>query len=204
MMKTLIFSFIFIVSGVISTYANAASSISMTLEELTANADDIVVARCVDVQTRWLGKKIVTDTTIDISQQLKGDDKAQLIVTTLGGSAIHPRLKTKVNMYVPGNIRFNIDEEVLVFTKQNKAGDNQVIGLSQGKFILEHDTVSGEKLISVGQKKLTTQQNNDNPLASLFSLDAEFHTEDSRISTRKIRLSELIRDIEQHLSLAQQ
>lgn len=192
--------FALVLGLMLNSDAYSASVITMTLDDLVTSADNIVVGRCVDIQSRWQGSKIVTDATIDILQQIKGDLKTQLVITTLGGTAIHPRLKTLVNMNVPGSARFNVDDEVLVFSKENSKGNHQIVGLTQGKFDLETDSFTGEIVIPVGQKILTNETTQRDPLDALFSADTGFQSDDTKISVRTIRLNELLGQIEQRLS----
>lgn len=172
--------------------AFSASVITMPLAELTVSADDVVVARCVTQQSRWQGDKIFTDTTLEVLQTIKGEPRSHLVLTYLGGTAMHPRLNTPVSMSVPGGVQFSVGEEVLVFSKKSLSGVNQLVGLTQGKFLIETDPDTGLRVIPVGQKILTDKSSVSDELNELFSPSSNLHDEGTKIRMRKIRLDELL------------
>jgi len=183
-----------------------ASVIPMSLQALTQSADTVVVAQCADVQTRWLGSKIVTDSTLHISERIKGTGDGNLIITTLGGTAMHPRLNVPVNMSVSGGVSFTPGQEVLVFTKENRRGEHQVVGLSQGKFDISDESDSGKKFIPVGLKILTTQTEAENLDAPGWNSDEWFSPfallddPDNRLVVRDIALEEMLVRIRQYMA----
>lgn len=193
--------FLGIVAAVLFSFsANAASVIPMALDELVASADTIVVARCTDTKSYWQDNKIVTDNLLDIEQTIKGEAAADYVVTTLGGTALHPRLKAPVNMTVPGGARFDLNEEVLLFTRKNAQGIHQIVGFTQGKLTIETDEVSGKKVIPVGQKKVTNQPSDADSLDLLFSPFTVFESHQTKIQVRKIELPEMISKIEAQMA----
>lgn len=185
---------------VTSFSAYAATVITMNLGELVNVADDIVVARSADIRSRWLGNKIVTDNVFEVTERVKGSANATLTITTLGGTAMHPSLNAPINMAVPGGVVFERGEEALVFTKANALGQNQLVGLTQGKFAIETDPESGKKLIAIGQKTLTTKVVGADDLDYFFSPSAVFEPHGNTIEVRKMELNELIYQIKQLLN----
>ncbi len=178
-----------------------ASVKTMPVATLTSEADHVVVGRCVSEASRWHGDKIVTDITLEISQTLKGNASPELVITALGGTAMHPRLKTPVTMNVPGGVSFDVGEEVLVFSKTSASGLNQLVGLTQGKFLIDTDALTGEKVIPVGQKVLTDEASPTDELDALISPSAELSEAETKVRLRQMRLDELIMQIRSALSL---
>ena len=177
----------------------AASVESMELHELVEAADQIVIGRCVAVKSRWASNKIYTDNEIEITENLKGNGIKRYTVTTLGGTAVHPKLNVPITMSVPGGVQFQLDEEVILFTKKNSVGQNQVVGLNQGKFKIKTDKETGKKTIPVGIKKLQHKKG-----VAKQAIPAEPHTEteateETVITTREVELSEFIIEIKQHV-----
>lgn len=143
-----------LLSLVVVASAQAGSVQKFSLEEMVDIADKIVVGKCAHVSSRWVGNKIFTDSLIHIETSLKGNSAGEYTVTTLGGTAHHPKLNTMVTMSVSGGLEFRPGEEVVLFTKQNRLGQHQVVGLTQGKFTVETDKASGKRYVPRGLKKL--------------------------------------------------
>ncbi len=189
-----------IAAALFSFSVYAASVIPMTLNEMVTSADTIVVARCTEIKSYWQDNKIVTDNLLDVQKTIKGESIAQYIVTTLGGTAMHPRLKAPVNMAIPGGASFLAGEEVLLFTRRNERGINQIVGFTQGKLIIETDAATGQKQISVGQKVVTNQPGAADELDFLFAPFFAAKPHEARIRIRKIELSEMLEKIQAELA----
>lgn len=184
-----------LLSASFSTFA--ASVRTMPLSELTSEASDIVLGRCTTTHSRWQDDKIVTDATIDVSLTLKGDETPHMTITLLGGTAMHPRLNVPVTMNVPGGAVFKEGEEVLVFSKTSASGIHQLVGLSQGKFLVETDVMTGEKVIPVGQKKLANDVTAEEGLGALLSAEVDLHdVTGTDVHIRRLRLDELVAEIQ--------
>lgn len=152
--KTLLSILILSACQLLAMHVNAASIKEMNLSQMSRMADSIVVGRCASVQSEWRGNKIFTRATIQIEQHIKGNGNTAIEVTSLGGTAIHPTLNVPVTMSVGGGLSFKQDEEVVLFTKRNRQGMNQVIGMSLGKFEVKTDQETGIKKIPFSQKKI--------------------------------------------------
>ena len=100
----------------------------MSLAELTASADRIVVARVVGQESRWEGTRIVTDVELQVRDVAKGNVTAgeHLSVTVLGGSV------DGIGMKVIGEARFVLGEQALVFIA-GTTRDAQVVGMTLGR-----------------------------------------------------------------------
>ena len=190
-----------ILSIVFYYHSNAATVIPMELSDLVNHADRIVIARCIEKESFWRGEDIVTENTVLISQTLLGGEEFfhKYVVTTLGGTAKHPTLKVLVNMEVPGGESFKLNEEVILFTKQNQRGVHQVVGLTQGKFAIETDASSGKKVIPVGYKVLSNQGAEEQDVGFIYSPLADFSSKEERIKVRRIELVEFVNRVERLL-----
>ena len=142
----------------VSTVTFSATSEKMGLDGLVQHADRIVVGKCVNVISEWSNNKIYSRNTIEVTDSIKGDVVTSYVVTTLGGSAYHPGLKAVVTMDVSGGLIFSLNEDVILFTKQNILGQHQVVGMSQGKFNIRSEKKSGKKIIPIAEKKIYSEK----------------------------------------------
>ena len=106
---------------------------AMDLAELTASADQIVIADVISMQSTWDGGHRTIHTTIDLHVQerwkgvVPGDGRMQ--IRQLGGRV------GDIEMSVYGMPGFAPSERVLLFLRRA-----EVVGMSQGKRRLRWDT----------------------------------------------------------------
>src|SRR5215470_18503879 len=112
------------------------------LEDLVKKAHRIVVGKVSNARTYWSGdrKLILTNYTIQVDENIKGQASKTIEVTTVGGKI------GDVELYVSGMPAFENGENAVVFVEQSGAYQT-VVGLGQGKFTV----VNGEVANSVGQ-----------------------------------------------------
>ena len=117
----------------------------ISVEDLTKEADVIVIGDIKDVESRWSQGRtpINTYVTLSIENYIKGGEGQEtLTIITQGGS------KWGFTVLVEDAPDFTKNEKVLVFLK--KAGrEFSVAGWAQGKYIVENEEVrniSGEKV----------------------------------------------------------
>ena len=115
------------------------------VEDLTKEADVIVIGDIKEVESRWsLGRTTInTYVTLSVENYIKGGEGQEtLTIITQGGS------KWGFTVWVEDTAFFTKNEKVLVFLK--KAGhEYSVAGWAQGKYIVENEDVrdiSGEKV----------------------------------------------------------
>jgi hypothetical protein len=179
-----------------STWADSSQELS--LSDLTRIADRIDVARCEEMTGHWQGKNIVTDNKLLVLQNIKGAPHGQYFtLTTLGGTAAHPKLKTPVKMLVPGGAQLNLNEEFLLFSKQMPDGQYQLVAFSQGLFIVELDANTGERTIPVGYKLLTNKD--DTQANFLNAAPPLLRPQGAEIGVRNIKLEEMVARIQKLL-----
>ena len=117
----------------------------ISVEDLTKEADVIVIGDIKEVESRWsLGRTTInTYVTLSVENYIKGGEGQEtLTIITQGGS------KWGFTVWVEDTAFFTKNEKVLVFLK--KAGhEYSVAGWAQGKYIVENADVrdiSGEKV----------------------------------------------------------
>ena len=116
-----------------------------SMRDLTVASNTIVVGKVSAVESRWVGKKILTYNTISVSQVLKGAPSATFAVTTLGGRV------GAISQTVPSSPRLRVGQEVLLFTGTAQ-GHNVVVFMDQGLFAVVTD--SGKKYVLANPQAL--------------------------------------------------
>ncbi len=111
----------------------------MSLEDLTREADVILIGDIVDVQSKWglERDKIYTYSTVFVERYIKGGTgEEKLTILSEGG-----RIGT-LFIWVEDTPTFLKDEMVLVFLKKS-GKEYSVVGLSQGKYTLKNGVLTG-------------------------------------------------------------
>lgn len=142
----------FLLASVFSHPSHATTLRKLSLHELVASSDAIVVGQCEKSETVWLQKTIYTIATIRISQSAKGEDApgTAIQVYTLGGSVKEP---LPVKLLVPGAETIAVGEETLLFLEKfgDKRQFHRVVGMTQGKLPIVTDPKTGKKSVGMGQ-----------------------------------------------------
>jgi hypothetical protein len=122
-------SVIFVLILVCSGSSQATTVRRLTLDDLVAKADSIVVGRVIDARTFWTEdhKLILTSHTVEIQQCLKGGSGDAVVVTTIGGRIGGSALR------VAGMPTLEIGESA-VFFLEHSGSYTTIVGLKQGKF----------------------------------------------------------------------
>ncbi len=141
---------------------DASTVLAVPLDEMARRADQILTGRVVGVRSQVSARRtsIHTFVTIEVDQWLKGGRGGSLVtLRVLGGEAGGYRL------VVAGAPSFQLDEEVLVFTDGGAARVPTVFGLAQGKFRLETDPGTGERVLHRGLAGLNLADESGRTLA---------------------------------------
>ena len=131
--------------------ALATTLIAADVPALARSADAIVIGTVVSSNPRLSadGFRIVTDTEISVTEALKGQTVATLVVTEPGG------IVGNLGQKVEGTATFEVGEEVVVFL--DKRSDRfRVTGMLQGKFRLERSS-DGRTRYAIPQAVLQTR-----------------------------------------------
>ena len=120
--------------------AHATISQAMSFDEKVDNAAAIVLGKCVRTNSQWdsAHKWILTYSTFEVEQSMKGAPAQQITIVTPGGTV------DGVHQDTIGIPKFAIGNEHVVFVRNTQAGPT-VLYFDQGAY--EVETVRGEKMV---------------------------------------------------------
>ena len=120
-----------------ATVLQATTVQRLALEDLVKKAHHIVSGKVRDSRTFWSdnGKLILTSYTIDVDENIKGQNPRTLELTTIGGKI------GGLELHVSGMPSFEKGESTILFTESSGSYE-VVLGLGQGKFTIENGEVS--------------------------------------------------------------
>ena len=115
----------------------AAASSRLGLEELTKHADVIAIGKITEFRSDWNSTRtrVFSRAILTTDEYLKAGQTPQALGITLQESG-------------PDAVRFQKNEEVFVFLRKDLDGNLQVLGGSQGKFIISKDVRTAKKMVS--------------------------------------------------------
>jgi hypothetical protein len=113
-------------------------------DQLSREADVIAIGRVGKLASEWNADKsrIQTHVTIEVSDMLKGDGATRTISIVVPGGEIDG-----VGEWYSHSPRFVNSEDVVVFAKKDKRGLLRLASGQQGKLTIQHDEVTGTKII---------------------------------------------------------
>jgi hypothetical protein len=108
--------------------ARATTMRSLEIDDLTDQADAVVLGRVVGARSRWTADRraIVTEVRLRVVSSYKGRVPAELTILRLGG------VVDGLGMRVLGEASFVVGERALVFLRSEGAAF-RVVGMAQGK-----------------------------------------------------------------------
>jgi len=121
----------------------------LSTQELTDQSDVVAVGKVSAMKSEWNADKtrIITRVVIDVREFLKGGGADQsLTVLTPGGEV------GDVGEIYSGTVRFDRDEEVVVFARKKSGLDHVVAGGNQGKVPIREDKNTGTKTVLRGTR----------------------------------------------------
>jgi hypothetical protein len=129
---------LFILSA-ISLPAFATTVERLSLDDMVKKAESIIHGRVRSAHTHWSadGRLILTTYTIDVEETMKGQPARTVDLTTIGGRI------GDLELYVAGMPAFRTGEDAVVFVEKS-AGLSVVVGLTQGKFVVENGEVTND------------------------------------------------------------
>ena len=112
----------------------------LTLEQLAARADSILVGKVVNIACYQEDKgNIYTRATLSVEQTIKGETEGEVVITILGGEV------NGLTQWVSDTPSFQLGERAVVFLDKDE-GIFTVVGGFQGKFTIDkNNMVSGNK-----------------------------------------------------------
>lgn len=109
--------------------------VPLTLDEMVAAAETIVVGMVVGQRADWRtdasGRRIVTEVTIQVEGVLKGASAGRVTIEFLGG-----RIAGEV-MRVDGMPEFAVGDRDILFLARERTAISPVVGFNQGRFRVE-------------------------------------------------------------------
>ena len=126
--------------------AHATSVVAFDAREMVAKSPAIVHGTVVSTASRWNADHslIVTETRLRVQTTLKGQLGGEVVVLQPGGTV------GKLQVEVPGATPFRVGEETVLFLVDDARGNHYVQGLSQGRFEVVEDRLSGQKVVRGG------------------------------------------------------
>lgn len=133
------------------SYSHATTLRKLTLDELVARADTIVVRTCEKTEAIWLARRIYTVATVRLAHSVKGNAAVggTIEVYVLGGRV---RAPVPVKLHVPGAARVSPGEEMVLFL-QSRDPKNRIhhfVGMAQGRIPVVTDPTTGAKSVRYG------------------------------------------------------
>lgn len=122
----------------------ATTARALSNRAMTQAAALILTGRCLEVQSAWDGRTLVTLATLEVTDVLKGDAPARITVTLPGG--IDATRRFPVAMTYAGAPQIMVGESVFLFLDREAALGSglTVVGFSQGKFSVVPDPEVGQ------------------------------------------------------------
>jgi hypothetical protein len=137
--------------------ARASTVVSMSLDQLTQAASDIVQAHVVNQVSRWndAHTQVLTITTMAVSQVFKGNASSTVEVEQLGGTLGNMRV------FVPGDISFQPQGEYVLFLEPAPESSRyRVVGMTQGAYRVYQDATTHQDRVilpSISQLQIQNQ-----------------------------------------------
>lgn len=144
MRGTIIFGMLLLVT-MSGTATAATDDTTYTIRELTKQANIVFTGTVDDSRSEWNedNTQIYTYVTFSVDELIKGVAPSKKVtIKQLGGTM------GDITLYIVGAPGFEKGEEVLLFANDELI---PVVGMSQGKFVIETEPATGRKMV-VGQK----------------------------------------------------
>ncbi len=131
---------ILVFSSCLFSSTGKTAMLKLSLEQLTKNADSIVLGVVADKSSFWNDKHTViyTDVTVKVERSIVGPPKENATFRIIGGDVDGLSLRTSVDP------RFNVGERVIVFLSAGGDSALKVEGLFQGKYSVNKGAVIHE------------------------------------------------------------
>jgi hypothetical protein len=132
---------------------------ALSVQDMVNQSDVIAIGNCVETKSIWVDRSLVTLATVNVSENLKGNESSTITVALPGG--IDANRAVPIAMTYPGAPQIMPGENVFLFltVSDEVPGGYTVAGFSQGKFsiITEED---GEQVVSRDLRKTSLKSNN--------------------------------------------
>ncbi len=141
--RVLVFATVLVGVMISISPALATTMVSMSMEQLTQASSDIVQARVVNQISAWNAThtQIVTITTLEVSQTLKGNAASTVQIRQLGGTV------GNMTVSVPGDVALRPQSEYVLFLEPAGGSNYHVVGMTQGAYPVYQDAASHEERV---------------------------------------------------------
>ena len=122
----------------------ATSMVSLSMEQLAQASSEIVQGHVVGQVSEWNAAhtRIVTTTTVAVTQSLKGNAPESVEIHQLGGTV------GSVTQTIMGDISLRSDGEYVLFLEPDNASGYHLVGMSQGAYpVYEDSIVHNERVV---------------------------------------------------------
>jgi len=119
----------------------------LTIEQITANADSIIIGKVIDtaVKKDMLTGNINTYISVNVEEWIKGTTDSNVVTIREQGGEIGDE-----RQWAEDSVQFSNGEKVLLFLKSNGDKTSSVLGGFQGKVTLEKTNTPGRIELTVG------------------------------------------------------
>lgn len=138
---------LFLILLAFSNVTQATIMKEASIENMTKDADLIIIGRVEVIDCRWVqnGKMIHTFVTISIESLIKGSlDRKSIIVEVPGG------IVGEITAMAMGEAKFYPKEEIILFLRKNRIIPSTtyfVVGMCQGKFRICKNDINNKNLL---------------------------------------------------------
>ena len=137
----------------------ATVMVPLNINQLTEQAEKIVIGHCTDKRVYERGNMIWTEYTIKVYEVLKGGEIKEIKIRQPGGEIGDRGVK------VAGAVSFGKLEESVLFLDKEKDGAYDLIGWAQGKFHVYWDDKTRTKYILQNLDGISFVQKDGKPVA---------------------------------------
>ena len=136
---------VFLLAFLAAVSAQATTLVHLSLEQLSQASSDVVRGRTVSQEVRWNDSRtqILTVTTVEIEQTLKGTPRRTMVIEQPGGAVGNLRVR------VPGTVAFRAGASYFLFLEPAGAGSTfyRVTGMAQGAYRIYRHPQTGEERV---------------------------------------------------------
>lgn len=133
----------------------------LTIEQLTASAESVVVGYIESMTSKWKGDIIVTEVSVQVADTVAGEFAGQRIIVEYPGGEVGDvgLLVSDVKMPAPG-------DNVLLFLKLTD-GNYTTVGMAQGQYFVDSDKdvayregfkVGGDRMLAADEDSISFQE----------------------------------------------
>ncbi len=140
--------------------ADSATVLALSLEDMVARANLVVVGTVTDIHTLRDAKgRIVRDVSHDVEETIIGRNQVSITVRIQGGEL------DGIGRYVPGEINPTIGATSVLFLERIADSTYRILGLSQGRFIVLSAPQNSRQYVarSLGNIRFEGKPQNDSP-----------------------------------------